>query len=69
MLLALRSGSLVPSMIAHALVNATTFAAALQEAPTATLPSPRPLLGAALPRWAGRGRLAGSCSLPASRPP
>jgi membrane protease YdiL (CAAX protease family) len=47
-LLRLRSGSLVPAMIAHALVNATTFTAALQEPATATLPEPRPLLGAAL---------------------
>ena len=47
-LLRLRSGSLIPSMLAHALVNTTTFAAALQESPTAALPSPRPLLGAAL---------------------
>jgi membrane protease YdiL (CAAX protease family) len=46
--LRLRSGSLIPSMVAHALVNATTFAAALQESPAPTLPSPRPLLGAAL---------------------
>jgi membrane protease YdiL (CAAX protease family) len=46
--LRLRSGSLVPAMLAHALVNATTFAISLQEAPAQALPSPRPLLGAAL---------------------
>lgn len=44
--LRLRTGSLVPAMIAHAVVNATTFAAALQE--TEALPTPRPWLGAAL---------------------
>jgi sodium transport system permease protein len=47
-LLRLRTGSLVPAMLAHALVNATTFAAALQEAPTAVLPAPRPWLGLGL---------------------
>jgi sodium transport system permease protein len=46
--LRLRSGSLIPSMVAHAVVNTITFATALQESPAATLPSPRPLLGAAL---------------------
>jgi len=47
-LLRLRSGSLFPAMLAHALVNATTFAAALQEPVTATLPAPRPWLGLGL---------------------
>ena len=46
--LRLRTGSLIPPMVAHAVVNATTFAAALQEEAGAALPSPRPLLGAAL---------------------
>jgi sodium transport system permease protein len=46
--LRLRSGSLIPSMVAHAVVNTITFAAALQESPAATLPSPRPLLGVTL---------------------
>jgi membrane protease YdiL (CAAX protease family) len=47
-LLRLRSGSLLPAMVAHAVVNATTFGAALQEAPVTVLPDPRPWLGAAL---------------------
>jgi sodium transport system permease protein len=47
-LLCLRSGSLIPAMLAHAVVNTTTFAAALQEEVGTALPSPRPLLGAAL---------------------
>jgi membrane protease YdiL (CAAX protease family) len=47
-LLRLRSGSLLPSMLAHAVVNATTFMAAMQEQPSAVLPEPRPALGAAL---------------------
>jgi membrane protease YdiL (CAAX protease family) len=47
-LLRLRSGSLVPAMLAHALVNATTFTAALQQPPQATLPAPQPLLGLGL---------------------
>lgn len=47
-LLRLRTGSIFPAMVAHALVNATTFAAALQEPVTAALPSPRPWLGLGL---------------------
>jgi sodium transport system permease protein len=47
-LLRLRSGSLVPPMVAHAIVNTITFAASLQEGPAAALPDPRPVLGAAL---------------------
>lgn len=47
-LLRLRTGSLLPSMLAHAVVNATTFVAALQEQPTGPLPDPRPGFGAAL---------------------
>ena len=47
-LLRLRTGSLLPSMLAHAVVNTTTFLAALQEQPTGPLPDPRPALGAAL---------------------
>lgn len=46
--LRLRSGSLLPPMVAHAVVNAITFGAALQEAPVTVLPDPRPWLGAAL---------------------
>ncbi|HET8646503.1 MAG TPA: CPBP family intramembrane glutamic endopeptidase [Vicinamibacteria bacterium] len=47
-LLRLRTGSLLPPMVAHAVVNATTFAAALQEDPITVLPDPRPWLGLAL---------------------
>jgi membrane protease YdiL (CAAX protease family) len=47
-LLRLRTGSLFPAMAAHALVNTITFAAALQETPTAAMPPPQPWLGAAL---------------------
>jgi membrane protease YdiL (CAAX protease family) len=47
-LLRLRTGSLLPSMLAHTVVNATTFVAALQEQPMGPLPDPRPGFGAAL---------------------
>jgi len=47
--LRLRTGSLAPSLIAHATLNALTFAAApFLDAPTHPLPDPRPWLGAAL---------------------
>jgi membrane protease YdiL (CAAX protease family) len=47
-LLRLRTGSLLPAMLAHAVVNATTFGVALHEDPVTTLPDPRPGLGLAL---------------------
>jgi len=47
-LLRLRTGSLLPSMLAHALVNTTTFLAALQETAGTDLPPSRPLFGAAM---------------------
>jgi membrane protease YdiL (CAAX protease family) len=47
--LRLRSGSLLPSMVAHASLNALTFAAApFLDDPTGPLPDPRPLLGVIL---------------------
>jgi membrane protease YdiL (CAAX protease family) len=47
--LRLQTGALPPSMIAHAGLNALTFAAApLLDDPNNPLPDPRPLLGAAL---------------------
>lgn len=48
-LLRVRTGSLLPSILAHALLNTITFVAEpLAEDPSAGLPDPRPLLGAAL---------------------
>jgi membrane protease YdiL (CAAX protease family) len=47
-LLRLRTGSLFPAMAAHALVNTVTFAAALQEQPSASMPAPQPWVGAGL---------------------
>ena len=45
----LRTGSLWPSLLAHASLNALTFAAApFLDDPTQALPDPRPLLGLAL---------------------
>jgi membrane protease YdiL (CAAX protease family) len=47
--LRLRTGSLLPSLVAHASLNALTFAAApFLDDPTGPLPDPRPLLGAGL---------------------
>jgi membrane protease YdiL (CAAX protease family) len=47
--LRVRTGSLWPSVIAHATLNALTFSAApWLDDPTETLPDPRPWLGAAL---------------------
>ncbi|HVQ29337.1 MAG TPA: CPBP family intramembrane glutamic endopeptidase [Vicinamibacteria bacterium] len=47
--LRLHKGSLLPSMLAHASLNALTFAAApFLDDPTQPLPDPRPLLGLAL---------------------
>ena len=47
--LRVRSGSLLAPILAHALVNTITFAAApFTDDPSAGLPEPRPLLGAAL---------------------
>jgi membrane protease YdiL (CAAX protease family) len=47
--LRLRTGSLWPSVVAHATLNALTFSAApWLDDPTETLPDPRPWLGAAL---------------------
>jgi membrane protease YdiL (CAAX protease family) len=47
--LRLHTGSLLPSLIAHATLNAMTFGAApLLDDPEQPLPDPRPLLGAAL---------------------
>lgn len=48
-ILRLRSGSLVPSFLAHALLNTVTFIAVpLTETPYQGLPKPEPVLGAAL---------------------
>jgi cytochrome d ubiquinol oxidase subunit I len=47
-LLRLRGRSLVPAMLAHGLLNAITFALALQTPLPAELPPPRPMLGAGL---------------------
>jgi len=48
-ILRVRTGSLLAPMLAHALVNTITFAAApLTEDPAGGLPEPRPLLGLAL---------------------
>jgi membrane protease YdiL (CAAX protease family) len=47
--LRLRAGSLLPSLIPHATLNALTFAVApFLDDPTQPMPDPRPLLGAAL---------------------
>lgn len=47
--LRVRTGALLPSVLAHALLNTITFVAEpLTEDPTAGLPDPRPLLGFAL---------------------
>ncbi len=47
--LRVRTGSLVPGILAHATLNAMTFTAApLLDDPTQPLPNPRPLLGAAV---------------------
>jgi membrane protease YdiL (CAAX protease family) len=47
--LRLHAGSLLPSMLAHASLNALTFAAApFLDDPTQPLPDPRPLLGISL---------------------
>src|SRR5262249_46935336 len=47
--LRLQQGSLAPSMLAHATLNALTFAAApFLDDPQEPLPDPRPLLGLAL---------------------
>jgi membrane protease YdiL (CAAX protease family) len=47
--LRVRTGSLVPGLLAHATVNALTFTAApFVDDPAQTLPDPRPLLGAAV---------------------
>ncbi len=48
-LLRVRTGSLYPSILAHALLNTITFVVEpLTEDPTGVLPDPRPLLGAVL---------------------
>jgi membrane protease YdiL (CAAX protease family) len=47
-LLRLRGRSLVPAMLAHGLLNAITFALALQAPLPTELPPPRPALGAGL---------------------
>jgi membrane protease YdiL (CAAX protease family) len=47
--LRLRTGSLVPSILAHATLNTLTFVAApLLDDPTQPLPDPRPFVGLAL---------------------